>query len=142
MKIGELARMTHSTPETVRYYEKEGLLAQPARTDGNYRNYGPEHVERLRFIRNCRALDMTHEEIRVLLQAMDAPDAGCASANAMVDEHIGHIDARISELQSLKAQLTTLRARCSGDGTGDCGILTGLTQLQTSDTPTRQTHLG
>ena len=142
MKIGELARKTHSTPETVRYYEKEGLLAQPARTDGNYRNYDEQHVARLRFIRNCRALDMTHEEIRVLLQAMDAPEAGCARANAMVDDHIGHIEARINELQSLKSQLMALRARCVGDGSGDCGILTGLTQLQTNQTPPRQTHLG
>lgn len=57
MKIGELALAAQCTVETVRYYEKEGLLAEPARTSANYRSYGAAHVERLRFIRNCRALD-------------------------------------------------------------------------------------
>lgn len=142
MKIGELARTTHSTPETIRYYEKEGLLPQPSRTDGNYRSYGAEHVERLRFIRNCRALDMTHEEIRVLLQAMDLPGDQCARATAMVDEHIGHIETRIEELQALRTQLTELRKRCSGAGGSQCGILTGLRELPTSAPTERHTHLG
>ena len=60
MKIGELARLTQCTVETVRYYEREGLLPVATRTEGNFRAYGPEHIERLRFIRNCRALDMSH----------------------------------------------------------------------------------
>ena len=64
MKIGELAQIAQCTVETVRYYEKEGLLPSPARTAGNFRLYGLGHVERLRFIRNCRALDMSHDEIR------------------------------------------------------------------------------
>jgi len=142
MKIGELARATHTTPETIRYYEKEGLLSQPPRTDGNYREYGPAHAERLRFIRNCRALDMTHGEIRVLLQAADAPGPGCSEASEMVREHMGHIDARIQELQALKAQLATLHARCVADGTGSCGILTGLAELEPLAAPARHTHLG
>ena len=142
MKIGELARATHSTPETIRYYEKEGLLEQPPRTQGNYRQYGPSHVDRLRFIRNCRALDMTHGEIRVLLDAMDAPGAGCMQANNMVQEHIGHIDTRIRELQGLKDQLMALHASCLADGSGHCGILTGLSELQSPTSPARQTHLG
>ena len=142
MKIGELAKAAHSTPETVRYYEKEGLLAAPARSDSNYRNYGVEHLERLRFIRNCRALDMTHGEIRVLLTAMDAPDTSCDAADAMVDAHIGHVDARIAELQTLKEQLTQLRAQCQGGDRGACGILQGLAALETEPTTTRHTHLG
>ena len=68
MKIGELADMAQCTVETVRYYEKEGLLPAPARTTGNFREYGAEHVDRLCFIRNCRALDMSHSEIRTLLR--------------------------------------------------------------------------
>lgn len=64
MKIGELAQVAQCTVETIRYYEKEGLLAAPTRTSGNFRVYGPEQVERLRLIRNCRALDMSHDEGR------------------------------------------------------------------------------
>ena len=77
MKIGELAQVGQCTVETVRYYEKEGLLPAPARTAGNFRQYGPIHVERLRFIRNCRALDMTHDEIRALLVLIEQPASDC-----------------------------------------------------------------
>ena len=85
MKIGELAQSARCSVETVRYYEKEGLLPAPERGQNNYRIYGTAHVERLRLIRNCRALDMTLEEIRVLLMA--APlgaqgPAGDAAASA------------------------------------------------------------
>ncbi|MGL6014243.1 MAG: MerR family transcriptional regulator, partial [Shewanella oncorhynchi] len=68
MKIGELAQAAQCTVETIRYYEKEALLPEPARTNSNYRDYNQRHLDRLSFIRNCRALDMTHQEIRALLQ--------------------------------------------------------------------------
>ena len=67
MKIGELAKLTDCQVETIRYYERERLLPEPARSEGNYRLYTQAHVERLTFIRNCRSLDMTLEEIRSLL---------------------------------------------------------------------------
>src|SRR5690606_25981831 len=109
MKIGELAGKARCTTETVRFYEKAGLLPEADRTDSNYRSYGPKHLERLRFVRNCRALDMTHVEIRALLELMDTPADGCGAINNLLDEHINHVDARISELTRLKAQLTDLR---------------------------------
>ena len=68
MKIGELATLTNTQIETIRYYEREGLLAEPRRSEGNYRIYGSAHAERLSFIRHCRGLDMTLDEIRVLLR--------------------------------------------------------------------------
>ena len=71
MKIGELAKLTDCQVETIRYYEREGLLPEPARSEGNYRLYTQAHVERLTFIRNCRSLDMTLEEIRSLLNLRD-----------------------------------------------------------------------
>ena len=107
MKIGELAQVAQCTVETVRYYEKEGLLPEPARTPGNFRVYGPEHVERLRFIRNCRALDMSHEEIHTLLKLADQPTDGCGAINAVFDQHIAHVDERIRELSQLKQQIST-----------------------------------
>ena len=79
MRIGQLARESGSQPETVRYYERMGLLPQVERTDGNYRIYDDEHLERLRFIRNCRAIGMTLEDIRRLLYFRDRPDLVCNS---------------------------------------------------------------
>ena len=112
MKIGKLAEVAQCSVETVRYYEKEGLLPAPARTSGNFRQYGAEHVERLRFIRNCRALDMSHGEIRTLLRLADQPGDDCGSVNTLFDEHIAHVDERLRELAQLKLQLASLRARC------------------------------
>ena len=143
MKIGELAQVAQCTVETIRYYEKEGLLAAPERTAANYRHYGVPHVERLRFIRNCRALDMTHGEIRALLGYMDKPNEGCGAINHLLDDHIGHVDARIAELQQLKQQLVVLRQQCHEEkATGSCGILHSLAVMEPEAKPERHTHLG
>lgn len=144
MKIGELAKMTGTTVETVRYYEKEGLLPEPERGLNNYRSYGAAHLERLRLIRNCRALDMTQEEIRTILQLADNHQAGCGPINELFDVHISHVDARITELMQLKTQLTEIRRRClsAHPDTDDCGILHGLSEMQVQEHLERQTHLG
>ena len=143
MKIGELAQVAQTTVETVRYYEKEGLLPEPARTAGNFRTYGTEHVERLRFVRNCRALDMSHEEIHTLLDLADQPADGCGAINAVFDQHIAHVDERIRELTHLKQQLGALRERCvSEQSVNACGILQGLAAMETEAQPERHTHLG
>ena len=143
MKIGELARVAQCTVETVRYYEKAGLLAAPARTAANYRSYGSVHVDRLRFIRKCRALDMTHEEIRALLELMDQPAGDCGGVNQLLDEHIAHVQVRIAELSQLKQQLSKLRQRCQSQKTMDaCGILEGLASMETAPRHERHTHLG
>ena len=110
--------------ETVRYYEREGLLPAPARSEGNYRLYGAAHLERLVFIRNCRTLDMTLEEIQRLLALRDLPHESCAGINSLVDEHIEHVEARINSLLALREQLSELRDRCHGPQEAeDCGIL-------------------
>lgn len=143
MKIGELALVAQCTVETVRYYEKEGLLPAPARTAANYRSYGDSHVERLRFIRNCRALDMTHEEIRALLGLIDQPADDCGGVNQLLDEHIAHVDVRIAELSQLKQQLSELRQCCQREQAVDaCGILQGLASMETEPRHKRHTHLG
>tara|TARA_R110001583_G_scaffold90144_3_gene231812 strand:- start:41824 stop:42255 length:432 start_codon:yes stop_codon:yes gene_type:complete len=143
MKIGELASAANCTTETIRYYEKEGLLPEAERSASNYRSYGSAHLERLRFIRNCRALDMTHDEIRALLTLMDGPLDGCGAVNTLLDEHIGHVEARIEELQQLKQQLSTLRQQCQTEqGLDACGILRGLAAMETTPTGKRHTHLG
>jgi len=129
LKIGELARRAQCQAETIRFYEREGLLPAPDRTDGNYRLYAHAHLERLAFIRNCRALDMTLDEIRQLLQFRDdLPRKRCAAAHALLDEHVAHVAARIAELQQLELQLKALRRQCPpARGKRECGILDGLT---------------
>lgn len=129
MKIGELARLTGAQVETIRYYEREGLLPETARTEGNYRIYGQAHVERLSFIRNCRSLDMTLDEIQVLLRFKDSPEVNCAAVNTLLDEHIGHVADRIRELHQLERHLKGLRKLCQEEqDAGHCGILNELAQ--------------
>jgi Cd(II)/Pb(II)-responsive transcriptional regulator len=129
MKIGELARQTHCPVETIRYYEREGLLPPPARSGGNYRVYGAAHSERLTFIRNCRTLDMTLDEIRRLLALRDSPEDSCDSVNRLIDEHIEHVGARIASLQALQAQLVELRDGCRASDAGAIDECTIVRQL-------------
>jgi Cd(II)/Pb(II)-responsive transcriptional regulator len=127
--IGALARDTDCPPETIRYYERAGLLPPASRTAGNYRLYGGAHLERLVFIRNCRALDMTLDEIKQLLRFRDVPQAECGAAHALIDEHIAHIGQRIAELEQLQKQLQALRHQCQPIGDArKCGILDRLEQ--------------
>ncbi len=133
MRIGELARQTGTSVETIRYYEREQLLPEPARTATNYRRYGPAQLERLQFIRQCRSLDMSLQEIRALLAVRDSPTTSCHTANQVVDEHIRHVETRILELQQLATQLHRLRSLCEHDSpAAQCGILQG---LQTKKSP-------
>lgn len=129
MKIGELSTASSTPVETIRYYERQGLLPAPARTEGNFRRYEAGHLERLMFVRHCRSLDMSLEEVRVLLKFRDAPDDRCGEVNALLDEHIGHVSLRIQALRALEQQLVQLRQRCGEERrTPECGILNGLAE--------------
>ena len=129
MKISELARAAYTQSETIRYYEREGLLPEPARTGANYRSYNSDHLERLAFIRHCRSLDMTLAEVRTLLHFKDAPEENCAEVNGLLDAHVGHVVKRIKELRALEKELRALRLQCaSSQQAADCGILEGLEQ--------------
>ena len=129
MKIGELAELAGTSVETIRYYEREHLLPKASRSDGNYRIYTKSHQESLTFIRHCRSMDMTLEEIRVLLRFKDDPDKDCGEVSRILDEHIGHVSQRIAELRALEKRLGDLRKRCLDDGQSrSCGILEGLSK--------------
>lgn len=142
MKIGDLASQAQCSVETIRYYEKERLLPEPERNANNYRSYSLEHLQRLVLIRNCRAFDMSHEEIRSLLRLMDGAPDNCDSVNDLVDRHISHVEIRIQELKRLKEQLLDLRNKCRSQNTlDDCRILRGLLTMQTANQPSRVTHL-
>lgn len=136
MKIGEMAKAVQTQVETIRYYERAGLMAQAPRSGGNYRIYGAEHLERLAFIRHCRSLDMTLDEIRLLLRFRDAPREDCGEVNALLDEHIGHVATRIRELRQLEKQLKSLREQCAGvQDAAHCGILNELANASTAPRP-------
>lgn len=134
MKIGELAAASDTAVETIRYYEREALLPAPARTESNYRSYDSDHLARLQFIRYCRGLDMSLDEIRVLLRFKDSPRENCADVNAVLDEHIGHVSRRIRELRALEKELRELRSQCQeAREAQECGILERLARA--SNTP-------
>ncbi|MCP9915306.1 Cd(II)/Pb(II)-responsive transcriptional regulator [Cyanobium sp. ATX 6F1] len=136
MQIGELARSTGVKIETIRYYEREHLLPVPQRTDSNYRLYSPRHVEQLRFIRYCRGLDMSLEEVRVLIGALDTPTGSCLTVNVLLDEKIAEVDARVDELHQLQDQLRQLRGFCRQPDQGEtCGILAELNRCTENKKP-------
>jgi Cd(II)/Pb(II)-responsive transcriptional regulator len=124
MKIGELARSAGVDVQTVRYYEREGLLEAPARTASGYRAYGPRHVERLNFVRHCRSLDMPLAEVRRLIQLSGDKSLSCEDVDRLVRAHLERVRAKRIALQALEAQLEALSARCAADHrVADCGIL-------------------
>jgi Cd(II)/Pb(II)-responsive transcriptional regulator len=129
LKIGELAKRSGCPVETIRYYERIGLLMPPQRTGNNYRAYSERHAERLQFIRHCRALDMGLDEIRVLLEVRDAPEQECTDVNELLDRHIERVGAKIAELATLERQLTQLRGCCVATrASHSCGILHALSE--------------
>lgn len=127
MRIGEIAAATGVDVETVRYYEKAGLLLPPKRSPNGYRVYGPAHVERLAFIRHCRSLDVTIADIQRLLTLIDRPAARCHAANDLIDTQLQRVRARLESLAALEKQLVSLRARCkTPESSRRCGILAEL----------------
>lgn len=124
MQIKALSAATGVDIETIRYYERQGLLPAPARQANGYRDYGPPQLERLSFIRHCRALDMPLADVRQLLAALDAPGPECGDINALIDQHLARVRARLASLRALEKQLRSLRSSCSGaPGEAGCGIL-------------------
>lgn len=126
MKIGELAKATDTKVETIRYYEAEGLLPQPARTQANYRDYELSHLERLMFIRRSRDLGFTLKSVRELLTLADDNDDPCDAVDEVASAHLMAVEQKIADLTALRDELS-LMLQCSGDGTvGDCRIISSL----------------
>ena len=124
MLIGELHQASGVGIETIRYYEKAGLLPAPARTGNGYRNYGPAHLERLSFIRHCRALDLPLPEIKQMLDFLAHPKADCGDINRLIDEQLARVRMRLKAMRALEKQLSQLRAHCeAGHTAAECGIL-------------------
>jgi Cd(II)/Pb(II)-responsive transcriptional regulator len=123
MRIGELAQSARCDVQTVRFYEREGLLEEPEREPSGYRRYDVRHLSRLNFIRHCRSLDIPLAEVRQLLEFAARPDQSCAKVNALLDDHIELVKDRIASLRVLQTQLVTLRKTCDGDSSHACAIL-------------------
>jgi Cd(II)/Pb(II)-responsive transcriptional regulator len=124
MRIGALAQRTGVDVQTIRYYESEGLLPSPTREENGYRAYGSEHLERLAFIRHCRALDMPLADVKRLLDFVARPEADCGDVNVLIDEQLARVRARLASMRALEKQLRTLRAQCGAKHPSrECGIL-------------------
>ncbi|WPB59431.1 Cd(II)/Pb(II)-responsive transcriptional regulator [Xylophilus sp. GOD-11R] len=145
LRIGDAARLSGIGAANIRFYEREGLLAPQARSEAAYRLYGEEDIHRLRFIRLCRAMDMSLDEVRTLL-GLDLNDkADCGQARETLEGHLEHVRQRLTELRSLEANLVALRDRCDGQG-GHCGIIETLhrradAQALPAATPVTRRHV-
>lgn len=124
MKISELSQATGVDVDTIRYYEKAGLLPEPARETNGYRSYGPAHLERLAFVRHCRALDMPLADVQRLLDVVDGAPDRQGDIDALIDAQLKRVRARLKSLRALERQLAQLRNRCDADHAAhECGIL-------------------
>lgn len=123
---GELARTTGCNIETIRYYEKTGMLPDPPRTGAGYRVYSADHVARLRFILRARELGFSMEDIRGLLGLEDGAAPTCADVKERTEHHLADVRAKISDLKRIEVVLSATAARCSGEDVPDCAVLEAL----------------
>lgn len=123
LSIGALAAETGSSVQTIRYYEKIGLLPAAARTDGNQRRYGAAHGARLAFIRHSRELGFPIETIRALLDLCDAPDSDCVAADDIARQQLHTVEARIKQLNALRAELKRMVGDCAGGRISACHVI-------------------
>ncbi|SFQ20909.1 Cu(I)-responsive transcriptional regulator [Ralstonia sp. NFACC01] len=123
VNIGGAAKASGVSAKMIRYYESIGLLPPSPRTEGNYRMYDARAVHVLRFIHRSRSLGFSLEEIRTLLSLWNDRERASADVKAVTLRHVADLDARISELQSMRDTLMTLANACHGDNRPDCPIL-------------------
>jgi MerR family transcriptional regulator, mercuric resistance operon regulatory protein len=123
LTIGTLANAAGVHLETVRYYERIGLMPKPSRTASNYRNYEPEHIERLCFIRRAREIGFSTGEIKELLALAEPGRASCAEVQTLTTVHLGEVRAKIIDLRRLEAILAGALARCSAEPVPACPVL-------------------
>jgi MerR family mercuric resistance operon transcriptional regulator len=131
LTIGELARQAHVNVETVRYYERRGLLLRPPTSRAGYRRYGGEYLARIRFIKSGQELGFSLKEIDELLSLRVAPETTCADVKARAEAKITDIDVKIRDLRRMRKALASLAASCRGQGpSSECPILEVLDQKE------------
>jgi DNA-binding transcriptional MerR regulator len=130
LAIGELARRTDTKVETIRFYEKTGLLPEPGRTSGNYRAYGAEHLNRLSFVRRARGLGFSIEQIRVLLALADDKNQPCEEIDVIAVKHLEYIDRKIKDLCALRREIDNMIRQCKCGTVAECRIIEALSPDQ------------
>jgi len=126
LSIGHLARTTDTKVETIRWYEKIGLIAPPARTGGNYRAYAPDALARLSFIRRARDLGFSLDQVRALLGLAVERERSCGTVDVIASAHLADIDRKLADLNALRRELAQLITACEGGTVADCRILEAL----------------
>ena len=127
LSIGEVAKATGIKVVTLRYYEQLGLVPAPVRTNGNYRAYSVDDLRRLRFIRRCRDLGFTLDQVRELLRLSSKKNQKCSEVDRITRRHLTDVEKKISDLKLLAKVLQRISSRCRGDGLiADCRIIEAL----------------
>jgi Cu(I)-responsive transcriptional regulator len=124
--IGGLARETATKAETIRYYERINLLPAPERTNGNYRIYSTEHLGRLSFIRRARDLGFSIEQVREILTLADDRNRSCTRVDAIARQHLAEVERKISDLNTMRRELSTIIDQCARNVIADCRIIEAL----------------
>ena len=126
MRIGELARATGTKAETIRYYEREGILPAADRTDSNYRDYSDDHLATLSFVRRARELGFNMAQVRELLSLSDHDDEPCEDVDNLVRRQLSEVDSKIADLGALRDELEHMLKSCRADRIGECLIVESL----------------
>lgn len=138
LRIGELAKLAGVTPDTIRYYEKQQMMDQPARTEGGFRLYTDNDLQRLRFIRHGSQLGFTLEAIRELLSIrVDPQHHTCQESKSIVQARLSEVEARIAQLEAMRRSLQRLNDACCGTAHSSvyCSILEALEQGVKAEKP-------
>ena len=125
-RIGELARSTGTKVETIRYYERIGLLPAPSRTGGNYRAYTRQHLARLNFIRRGRDLGLSLDQVRQLLRLADDPDQPCTEVGRIARQHLVEVERNLADLSALASELRRLIEECNHGAVAECRVIEAL----------------
>jgi MerR family mercuric resistance operon transcriptional regulator len=123
LQRAELARQTGCNLETIRYYEKIGMMPDPPRTASGYRIYGENHLSRLRFILRARELGFSLDEVRGLLALVDGGTQTCAEVKERTERHLADVRAKIADLKRIEKVLAQTASQCSGDDVPECPVL-------------------
>ncbi|WP_299616853.1 helix-turn-helix domain-containing protein [uncultured Tateyamaria sp.] len=126
IRRGDLARATGCNLETIRYYEKIGIMPDPPRNTKGYRSYDDAHVRRLKFVMRSRDLGFTLEEVRGLLGLVDEQSRTCAEVQVIAEDHLTDVRAKIADLKRIEGVLSDTVARCTGDAAPECAVIDAL----------------
>jgi MerR family mercuric resistance operon transcriptional regulator len=125
MKIGTVSELTGCNIETIRYYERIGIVPAPPRK-GSYRDYGPSDIDRLRFVRRGRELGFSLEEIQTLLELAPRNEAACVTVQALAEQHLRNVRSKIVDLTKIESALAHLVAQCDTRPSESCPVVESL----------------